>query len=160
MKKLILIAVFMAGCAGGNKMLLEGGLFGDEYKPKGAPNQLKDGDLVVTIDTIKNGAMGTDFGIDCTVRNTGVGTLSFDPGEVEIQIPQTGLTYFHVSKNANLVSVPPGINVLLKGDLKPGQAMEGMLWFKTAQGKAEAKTLDVMFHGHTLHFPPAAPSAK
>ena len=75
-------------------------------------------------------------------------------GEVELQVPETGLTYFHVTRNAELVSTPPGINVFLKTNLRPGQATQATLWFKTPQGKAEAKTLDVRYHDKTLHFPP------
>ena len=150
--------LFASACATSNsenKVLLEAGLFGNDYRPPDGANQLMVGTCQVTLEKLKNGGMGTDFGIDVNVRNIGSKNTVFDPAEIEIQIPESGLSYFHVTRNANLVNTPPGINVLLKTELRPGQAIEGMLWYKTPPGKAEVKSLDVNYRTTTLHFPPA-----
>jgi hypothetical protein len=156
----LLLGAAALGCSSSNSMLLEGGLFGSDYKPKPGQNEFRDDKLTITLDEIKNGGMGTDFAIHATVRNVSNAEVTFDPGEVELQIPETGLTYFHVTRNAELVSTPPGINVFLKTNLRPGQATQATLWFKTPQGKAEAKTLDVRYHDKTLHFPPGPQTAS
>ena len=144
----------LGACAPGSRMLLEGGMFGNDYTPPAIANTFDDGTFLLTLASIKNGGMGTDFAIELTVRNVGKQEATFDPGEVEIHVPETGLSYFHVTRNSNVISVPPGINVFMKTSLRPGQAMQAMLWYKTPQGKAEAKTLDVIYAGKTLHFPP------
>ena len=151
----------LGACAPGSRMLLEGGMFGNDYTPPAIANTFDDGTFLLTLASIKNGGMGTDFAIDLTVRNVSQTEATFDPGEVEIHVPETGLSYFHVTRNANLVSVPPGIDVFMKSSLRPNQAMQAMLWFKTPQGKAEAKTLEVIYKGKTRHYPPrpAAPAA-
>lgn len=150
----LLLSTAGLGCSSSNKMLLEGGLFGSDYKPKAGQNEFKNDKLTITLDSIENGGMGTDFAIRATVRNISGAEAMFDPGEVEVQIPETGLSYFHVTRNAELVSTPPGLVVFLKTKLRPGQATQGTLWYKTPQGKAEAKTLDVRYLDQVLHFPP------
>ncbi len=104
----------------------------------------------MTLDAIHAGGFNKDFGIDVTLR-----AQRFDPGEVEVTVPGTGISYFHVSKDKSQVTVPAGWTVLLPTTLRPGQAVKGLLWFQTEMGGAKVKSLDVSYRGQVHKYPAA-----
>jgi hypothetical protein len=154
MKKLLLV-VLLTGCAtgSGSKYLLDGGWFGGKYTPPPTRNRFSDGTFKVTIDAIRAGGFNKDFGIDVTVRNVSMRPERFDPGEVEVTVPETGISYFHVSKDRSHVTLPAGWTVLLPTTLRPGQAVKGLLWYQTPMGAAKVKSLDVSYRGATFKYP-------
>src|SRR5262249_41273692 len=56
----LLLGAASLGCSSSNSMLLEGGLFGSEYKPKTGTNEFRDDKFSLVLDELHNGGMGTD----------------------------------------------------------------------------------------------------
>src|SRR5262245_44502188 len=113
-----LLALSIVGCAtapaGPEIAYLNkcGSFFCDPYLPPAGQNQLVAGRITVTIDKVAVGGNKTDFLFDVTVRNSGAEEIAFDPASIEILVPDTGLTYYHISKDRNLVNVPMGLNLI------------------------------------------------
>jgi hypothetical protein len=147
-------AVSFGGCASGPRPVLRGGMWPSSYTPPVGHNQLRDRNFVVTIDRINNGGMATNFFAQITVRNIGDQTAVFDPAEIELLVPETGMTYQHITKDKSSVTVPLGFNLMSATTIKPGHMIAGSLWFQTPPYKAEAKTVQLSYRDQQLNFPP------
>lgn len=150
----LVLGAALAACASGPRPLLRGGLFPSTYAPPVGQNRFKDHHLIITVEKIANGAMATNFFAQVTVRNLGTEVAVFDPAEIEILVPETGLTYEHITKDKTTVTVPLGFNLMGRTTLKPGRTITGSLWFMTPAYKAEAKTVQLSYRDQTLTFPP------
>lgn len=157
MKNLFLalsLGTLLIGCGGANHAILRGGMWPSSYQPPVGSNHFRDSNLIITIDKISNGGMATNFFAQVTVRNEGATPTVFDPGEIEITVPETGMTYEHITKDRQSVTVPIGYNLMGSTTVKPGRTITGSLWFMTPTYKAVAKTLQVDYRNHSLVFPP------
>ncbi len=143
-----------AGCRHGPKAYLLEGLYGDEYFPRLGANELKDPTFAVVLQRLHSGGMETNIFADITVQNVGAAEAEFDPAQIELLVPETGITYFHLTKDKSTVSVPVGLNLISRTTLRPGQKTAGLLFFPTPQGKALVKTLEVSYRGQKLLLAP------
>jgi hypothetical protein len=150
------LASLGAGCASGPRAVLRGGMWPSSYTPPVGHNQIADKEFVVTINRINNGGMATNFFAEITVRNVGGSAALFDPADIELLVPETGMTYQHITKDKSSVTVPLGFNLMSATRIKPGQMIAGSLWFQTPPYKAEAKTVQLSYHEQQLNFPPDA----
>jgi len=154
---ILTLATALGGCASGPRPLLRGGMWPSSYTPPVGHNQLADRNFVVTVNRINNGGMATNFFAEITVRNVGGATAVFDPAEIELLVPETGMTYQHITKDKTSVTVPLGFNLMSATRIRPGQMIAGSLWFQTPPYKAEAKTVQLSYREHQLNFPPEQP---
>lgn len=160
---LVLSAALLGGCASGPRPILGKNMFGSSYTPPLGKNRFVDRGLIIVVDKVANGSWGQHFFAQVTVRNQGVDEAVFDPAEIELMVPETGMTYNHITKDKSSVTVPLGYNLMSKTTLKPGRAVSGSLWFLTQAFQATAKTLQVSYKDQNLTFPPpeaAAPHGK
>jgi hypothetical protein len=155
----LVVFATLAGCASGPRPVLRGGMWPSSYTPPVGHNQIADHEFVVTVSRINNGGMATNFFAEITVRNVGNSPGVFDPADIELLVPETGMTYQHITKDKTSVTVPLGFNLMSATRLKPGQMIAGSLWFQTPPYKAEAKTVQLSYHDHQLTFPPALENA-
>ncbi len=145
------IALFaLAGCGG----VLGVGYFGlSSYTPRVGTNQLKDAAMLVTVDKVWSGGFNTNIYLDVTVRNQSFKPADFDPADMVLIIRDTGISYFHVTKNNPSPNIPPGVQVMPRLQLVGGQAVRGMLMFTTNVGDAKMKALDIAYRAAMVHFP-------
>jgi hypothetical protein len=146
--------ILATGCATGPQPVLRGGMWGGSYTPPLGHNVLKHDGFVVTVDKIYNGGMATHIFAQVTVRNVGQTTRAFDPADIEIVFPATGMTYQHITKDKSSVTVPLGFNLMSLTTIKPGHMISGSLWFPTPPYKAEARRIQLSYHERTLELPP------
>jgi hypothetical protein len=160
---LLVATTALGGCASGPRPILGKNMFGSRYTPPLGKNRFKDHGMVIVVDKIANGPWGQHFFAQVTVRNLGTEEAVFDPAEIELLVPETGMTYSHITKDKTSVTVPLGYNLMGKTTLKPGRAVSGSLWFLTQAFEATAKTLQVSYKNQNLTFPPpeaVAPASK
>ena len=159
MKKTILLALTLAlfaGACGPKKIYVVGkSMYGGAYKPHEAETAtLTDGPLEVTIHKFRTGGYFTNVFVDIRVRNNGTSEAPFDPGQVELVFPTSGISYYHISRDKTTISTPVGMAaVMMPTMIGPGRAIEGTLMFATAQGAAKKiPAVQIIYNGQSLFF--------
>ena len=130
-------------------------MYGFIYRPVNS-DVLKDERFTLTIwdnPPPQTAGKATDFYFGVTVQNIDSKQRVFDTGALEVKDLTTGVSYFSVSKSKEPVSLPASkADVITKVSLKPGQKIEGRLWFITGRGKANAKKIELKMGSQSLIF--------
>jgi hypothetical protein len=72
-------------------------------RPSPGRNQLVGGPIQVTVQHFEPGAGWTNFYAQVMVRNNGVSVVEFDRADIELVIVDSGISYFHVTKDKSSV---------------------------------------------------------
>jgi hypothetical protein len=156
-----LIAVFGVACRHaprGPVPVLAEDFWPQTYEVPATLNVMQVGFLQVMVHSISNGAGSTNIYADLTIKNLGTEPAEFNPDLFEVVIEDTGVTYFHITRDAGQVTVPVGFNLARRVALRPGQATQASLWFNTQQGAAFGKRVTLRCGDVVLALPPGAPA--
>lgn len=118
---LVAVAGALSGC--GKKKFLKP--FGFYEQAMESPDN---GTFSVEITSLQ--AQADVFLMDVIVRNNTDQVAVFDPADIEITNADNGVTYFHTTKNKEMVSTRHA-DLILPMELKGGQATSGKLEFPT-----------------------------
>ena len=161
-KTLSLIALHglvLLGCASEKGYLFAPGRWQQKYTPPAELTHFSDGVFDITVESL--GANPSVFFADLVVRNSSAEAAVFDPALFELKVVDTGITYFHFSKDKTSVEVPASNrHFLLPVTLKPGQATKGSLLFEVAANEAHAQAVELSYHGVMYRYPPHVQSAS
>ena len=114
---------------------------------------LKYNKIQVIIDDIQTGGQYTNYFLNVKIKNTGSKEAVFDSGILELVDPDSGLTFYSISKDKSSISVPVQMsNLITTASLKPDRMIAGMLWFTTQPRAANCKKLRLYYGDQFIDF--------